>query len=88
MTTATFIGFKHIVNATYGLDNVSLKKGVTDAKVRLVRFQFSDTQSYVLEFGNLYCRFYKDNGRIEQSGIAVELATPYPTAALSDLMFA
>lgn len=88
LTTATFIGFKHTTGATHTLDTVTLKKGVTDAKVRLVRFQFSDTQSYILEFGNLYCRFYKDNGRIEQSGIAEELATPYPTAALFDLMFA
>ena len=87
LTTSTFIGFKHTASATHTLDTVTLKKGVTDAKVRMVRFQFSDTQAYMLEFGNLYCRFYKDNGRIEQSGIAVELATPYPTSVLFDLMF-
>ena len=88
LTTATFIGFKHTAAATHTLDTVTLKKGVTDAKVRMVRFQFSDTQAYMLEFGNLYVRFYKDNGRIEESGIAVELATPYPTSVLFDLMFA
>ena len=88
LTTATFIGFKHTTGATHTLDEVTLKKGVTEAEVRLARFQFSDTQAYILEFGNLYCRFYKDNGRIEQVGIAEELVTPYPTAVLFDLMFA
>lgn len=28
------------------------------------RFEFSTTQAYVIEFGNLYCRFYKDNALI------------------------
>ena len=88
LTTATFIGFKHTTGATHTLDTVTLKKGVTESAVRLARFQFSDTQAYILEFGNLYCRFYKDNGRIETSGIAVELATPYVTADLFELMFA
>ena len=88
LTTATFIGFKHTTGATHTLDEVTLKKGVTESAVRLARFQFSDTQAYILEFGNLYCRFYKDNGRIETSGIAVELATPYVTADLFELMFA
>jgi hypothetical protein len=31
---------------------------------RLVPFQFSVTQSYVIEFGNLYIRFIKDGGQI------------------------
>lgn len=33
-------------------------------KTRLVRFEFSTTQAYIIEFGDLYCRFYKDNGQI------------------------
>ncbi len=31
---------------------------------RLVRFEFSTTQAYILEFGHLYVRFFRDNGRI------------------------
>jgi hypothetical protein len=31
---------------------------------RLVPFHFSTTQAYVLEFGDLYIRFYKDEGQI------------------------
>lgn len=33
-------------------------------KVRLVGFHFSTVQAYVLEFGDLYIRFYKDQGQI------------------------
>ena len=35
--------------------------------VRLIPFEFNITQSYILEFGNLYIRFYKDNGQITES---------------------
>lgn len=31
---------------------------------RLVRFVFSDTQAYILEFGNLYIRFYMNGGAV------------------------
>ena len=34
---------------------------------RLIPFEFSVTQSYVLEFGATYIRFYKDNGQIVES---------------------
>ena len=57
-------------------------------KVRLVRFEFSITQAYIIEFGDLYCRFYKDNGQITSGGSVVELATPYTEAQLFDLYFA
>lgn len=33
-------------------------------KTRVVRFEFSTTQAYIIEFGDLYCRFYKDNALI------------------------
>ena len=33
-------------------------------KVRVIPFEFSTTQTYVIEFGNYYCRFYKDGARI------------------------
>lgn len=31
---------------------------------RAVRFEFSTTQAYIIEFGNQYFRFYKDNAQI------------------------
>lgn len=51
-------------------------------------FEYSVDQSYVVEFGNLYCRFYtwdavtKRRGRLEVAGVPVEVATPY---LISDL---
>ena len=33
-------------------------------KTRLVPFEFSTTQTYIMEFGNEYIRFYKDDGAI------------------------
>jgi hypothetical protein len=33
-------------------------------KTRLIPFEFSTEQSYALEFGNNYIRFYKDNGAV------------------------
>ena len=34
---------------------------------RLIPFEFNITQSYVLELGNQYIRFYKDNGQIVEA---------------------
>lgn len=57
-------------------------------KTRLVRFEFSTTQAYIIEFGDLYVRFYKDNGRIESPpGTPVEVVTPYLEADLFQLKF-
>jgi hypothetical protein len=41
------------------------------AKTLLVRFEFSITQAYVIEFGNLYCRFYRDDAQITQTAQAI-----------------
>lgn len=53
---------------------------------RLVSFEFSTTQAYVLEFGDLYIRFYKDNAQII-SGTPVEVVSPYVEADLYELKF-
>lgn len=60
----------------------------SSAKTRLIPFSFSTEQTYVLEFGNQYIRFYKDDGQITSSGSAYEISTPYTTAQLFDLKFA
>ena len=36
-------------------------------KTRLIPFEFSTTQTYILEFGDQYIRFYKDGGAILES---------------------
>lgn len=48
-------------------------------ETRIERFEFSTTQAYILEFGNLYIRFYKDNGQIvltSQNITAITNANP------------
>ena len=35
-------------------------------KTRLIPFEFSTEQTYILEFGNQYIRFFKDNGQITE----------------------
>lgn len=56
-------------------------------RVRLVRFEFSTTQAYILEFGNLYVRFWANRGPVTSGGVPVELVTPYTTAELRELRF-
>lgn len=52
-------------------------------RVRLIPFAFSTTQTYVLEFGNLYMRVIKDGGRVATSGVAAwQTATAYAVGAL------
>ena len=35
--------------------------------VKLIRFQFSADDSFILEFGNLYIRFYTNSGQVQES---------------------
>ncbi len=38
---------------------------------RLVEFVFSTTQTYIIEMGNLYFRFYSNNGRITEDDVTI-----------------
>ena len=60
----------------------------SSASTRLVPFEFNVEQAYVLEFGNLYFRIYKDGGQVVSGGSAVEVTTTYTTADLDTLKFA
>ena len=73
-----------------GLRYVAEVKDSTKA-TRLIPFEFSTEQAYVLEFGHEYIRFFMDAGQIrvsDTSDAAVELSTPYQEADLFDLKFA
>lgn len=60
----------------------------TSAKVtRLVSFEFSTTQAYIIEFGDQYFRFYRNHGQIQSGGSPYEVASPYLEADLFDLRF-
>lgn len=76
-----------------GLQNRPGTKFIGEVKdqaktVRLVRFRFSRTQVYVLEFGDLYVRFWADDGQVLDLGLPYEVATTYTEAELPDLQFA
>ena len=55
-----------------------------DKKVRLVPFEPNVTQSYVLEFGENYIRFYRNRTQID---VLSELATTYTEEELFELQF-
>lgn len=57
-------------------------------KCRLVPFQFSITQAYILEFGHQYIRFYADGGQVMSGASPVEVVTTYTEAELPYLRFA
>lgn len=82
-------GTKHVANAKEG-----------DKKIRLVPFQFSVEQAYMLEFGENYIRFYRDGVEIGGgsfssafssafAGVAsiVEVTTTYLESELFELQF-
>lgn len=54
----------------------------------LVPFVFSQTQAYMLEFGDSYFRVYADQAPVLNVGVHVEVATPYPLSVLHQLRFA
>ncbi|EEE1738650.1 hypothetical protein CIB91_002587 [Salmonella enterica subsp. enterica serovar Johannesburg] len=59
-----------------------------DRKCRLIPFQFSTVQTYVLEFGHNYMRVIKDGGLVLTSGdVIYELATPYADSDVFGLKF-
>lgn len=45
------------------------------AATRLIPFEFSTTQTYILELGNLYIRFFKDKGIITEADKTITAAT-------------
>lgn len=58
-------------------------------RTRIYPFQFSVEQAYIIEIGDLYMRFYKDNGQIESApSVPYEIVTPYLEADIFDLQFA
>lgn len=56
-------------------------------RTRLIRFEYSTTQAYIIEVGDLYMRFYRNNGRIETAGVPTEIVTTYAEADLFNLKF-
>lgn len=55
---------------------------------RLIPFSFSTGESYILEFGDLYVRFYRDGAQLESApSTPTEKTTPYTTGELAELIY-
>jgi hypothetical protein len=54
---------------------------------RLIEFVFNREQSYMLEFGDLYMRVFKDGAPVLVLGVPYEIATPYTQAQLDDIAY-
>ena len=54
---------------------------------RLIPFVFSTIQAYIVEFGDQYVRFFKDEGQVVNGGSAYEIATPYSHGEVFDIQF-
>jgi hypothetical protein len=61
----------------------------SNKRARLISFVFSATQSYVLEFGDLYMRVYTQSAQVLSAPLTpYEIATPFTEAMLFDLDYA
>jgi hypothetical protein len=71
-----------------GLRYVAAAK-FADKKVRLIPYTFNKDQAYILEFGHLYMRVYKDGAQVLTGGsVPYEIVTPYGENELADLNYA
>ena len=91
------VGLRTLKNFTVhphgGVSNRAGMRFVAEAKyadkaVRLVPFEYSDADAYLLEFGDGYVRFYKGGAQLMKDGAAYELETPYLEGELRALSFA
>lgn len=69
-------GFRHVADVK-----------TAGSTTRLIPFEFSTLQAYVIEMGNQYLRFYRNEGQIVD-GSPVEVPTPYLEAELFQVQFA
>lgn len=70
-----------------GFEYISAAKN-NNVATRLIPFQFSQTQAYILEHQNGNMRVYKDGGQVLDANNAIyELATPYLAADLPYLQY-
>lgn len=56
-------------------------------RARLIEFVFNREQAYMLEFGHLYMRVFKDGAPVLVSGVPYEIATPYTEAQLLEIAY-
>lgn len=74
------------VSNTPGTQYIAPVKTATDP-VKLIPFEFSTTQAYMLEFGDYYMRVYKDKTLVMNGAVPYELVTPYSKSDVFKLRF-
>jgi hypothetical protein len=80
-----FTGCKTLFNFIPSVRGPAVRRGGTlyrgatkdNGKVWFQSFEFSSSQSYVLEFGQLYLRFWVNRGQLLDGGAPYELASPW-----------
>jgi len=86
-----FAGGKVVQNFIPTVQGPLMRRGGTryigstkgDDKVWFVPFEFSSAQSYILEFGENYIRFWVNRGQLLSGGVPYEVATPWSLADLT-----
>lgn len=80
------------VRVTGGMESRPGLQFIAEAKTtgttRIIPFEFNTEQTYILEVGDQYMRFYTYGGQILSGGSPYEIATPYVAADLFALEFA
>lgn len=71
-----------------GTKYVASIKTQSDGETRLIPFIYSDSDAYVIEAGNQYFRFYRNNAQILSGGSPYEISTPWTSAQLANVKFA
>ncbi len=69
-----------------GTKYISSTKDSTYA-ARLITFEYSTSDFYVIEVGNLYMRFYRNGAQILSGASAYEIVTPFTTADLPYIQY-
>ncbi len=70
-------GFKYVAEAKYGT-----------RQCRLVKFQYSVSDNYVMEVGHEYIRFFKANGQVMNGATPYEISSPYQDTEIFQLQLA
>ncbi len=55
---------------------------------RIIEFIFSDIDSYIIEMGDFYMRFYTTRSQVLSGGSAYEITTPYSESEIFQVKFA
>jgi hypothetical protein len=87
-----FNGAKRLVNFIPTVQGPATRRGGSrylgatknNGRVWFVPFEFSTAQSYVLEFGDQYLRFWVNRGQLLSGAVPYEIATPWAVADLTN----